>query len=311
MVNELEEFKAYTTFPEYKAARKNDTTYMGRFTFPMLLDFKGFQRIFTILARGFLFEDGGNGYDRIDYARRALLAWCSVSTGRMQTQKKTPDQSDPGNQTNYAIYHGEFPNLVDETGDGWLIRHVENVTRFVTEHPEKVRKDAWENTCKLKQGFRRFWAKKVDHIQAVPFSENTKGKWGLRIEDVLADALVLGPLQNRDFDLPENVTQRLTELTPKGVPPEASILLYKYYVIHRTSRSDAVIPDWMCWPNQNDPPDSGRPFVVLPMQNFNAFFGTTAFSQKWIAALSDSVLERKTREGVCKYRITSEFLSNE
>ena len=89
MVNELEEFKAYTTFPEYKAARKNDPTYMGRFTFPMLLDFKGFQRIFTILARGFLFEDGGNGYDRIDYARRALLAWCSVSTGRMQTQKKT------------------------------------------------------------------------------------------------------------------------------------------------------------------------------------------------------------------------------
>ena len=308
MVNELEEFRAYTTFPEYKAARKNDTTYMGRFTFPMLLDFKGFQRIFTILARGFLFEDGGNGYDRIDYARRALLAWCSVSTGRMQTQKKTQDQSDPGNQTNYAIYHGEFPNLVDETGDGWLIRHVENVTRFVTEHPEKVRKDAWENTCKLKQGFRRFWAKKVDHIQAVPFSENTKGKWGLRIEDVLADALVLGPLQNRDFDLPENVTQRLTELTPKGVPPEASILLYKYYVICKTSRSDAVIPDWMLWSKQNDPPDSGNPFVVLPMQNFNAFFGTTAFSQKWITALTESILERKVLDGISKYRIAGVLL---
>lgn len=308
MVNELEEFRAYTTFPEYKAARKNDTTYMGRFTFPMLLDFKGFQRIFTILARGFLFEDGGNGYDRIDYARRALLAWCSVSTGRMQTQKKTQDQSDPGNQTNYAIYHGEFPNLVDETGDGWLIRHVENVTRFVTEHPEKVRKDAWENVCKLKQGFRRFWAKKVDHIQAVPFSENTKGKWGLRMEDILADALVLGPLQNRDFDLPENVAQRLTELTPKGVPPEASILLYKYYVIHRTSRSDALIPDWMLWPNQNDLPDSGNFFVVLPMQNFNAFFGTTAFSQKWITELTESILERKVLDGISKYQIVKTLL---
>ena len=308
MVNELEEFRAYTTFPEYKAARKNDTTYMGRFTFPMLLDFKGFQRIFTILARGFLFEDGGNGYDRIDYARRDLLAWCSVSTGRMQTQKKTQDQSDPGNQTNYAIYHGEFPNLVDETGDGWLIRHVENVTRFVTEHPEKVRKDAWENVCKLKQGFRRFWAKKVDHIQAVPFSENTKGKWGLRMEDILADALVLGPLQNRDFDLPENVAQRLTELTPKGVPPEASILLYKYYVIHRTSRSDALIPDWMLWPNQNDLPDSGNFFVVLPMQNFNAFFGTTAFSQKWITELTESILERKVLDGISKYQIVKTLL---
>ena len=198
--------------------------------------------------------------------------------------------------------------VVDEAGDGWLIRHVENMTRFVTEHPEKVRKDAWENACKLKQGFRRFWAKKVDHIQAVPFSENTKGKWGLRIEDVLADALVLGPLKNRAFDLPENVTQRLTELTPKGVPPEASILLYKYYVIHRTSRSDAVIPDWMLWPNQNDPPDSGRPFVILPMQNFNAFFGTTAFSQKWITALTGSILERKVLDGISKYRIAGVLL---
>ena len=94
MLNELEEFRAYTTFPEYKADRKNDTTYMGRFTFPMLMDFWGFQHVLTILARGFLFESGSDGYDRIDYARRALLAWCSVSTGRKRVQKKAPDQDD-------------------------------------------------------------------------------------------------------------------------------------------------------------------------------------------------------------------------
>ena len=309
MVNELEEFRAYTTFPAYMAARKNDTTYLGRFTFPMLLDFKGFQRVFTILTRGFLFADGGNGYDRIDYARRALLAWCSVSTGQMQTQKKTPDQRDPGNQTNYAIFHGAFPNLVDEDGDGWLIRHVENMTRFVTEHPEKVRKDAWENACKLKQGFRRFWAKKVDHIQAVPFSENTKGKWGLRMEDIIADALVLGPLQNRDFDLPENVIQRLTALTPKGVPAEATILLYKYYVVHKSNWPDAPVPDWMMWqPAVFQPEDAEHPYVVLPQQNFNAFFGTTAFSQKWISALDGLFLQKKTYDGVSKYRIVAELL---
>lgn len=118
MLNEIEEFRAYTTFPAYKADRKNDTSYMGRFTFPMLLGFYGFQRILTILARGFLFEDGGNGYDRIDYARKALLAWCSVSTGRTKTQKKTPNQTDSGNQTNYAVYHAEFPDLVRED---WFI----------------------------------------------------------------------------------------------------------------------------------------------------------------------------------------------
>ena len=45
MVNELEEFRAYTEFPEYKAEKKSDTAYLGRFTLPMLLELTGFQRI--------------------------------------------------------------------------------------------------------------------------------------------------------------------------------------------------------------------------------------------------------------------------
>lgn len=307
MLNEIEEFRAYTTFPAYKADRKNDTSYMGRFTFPMLLGFYGFQRILMILARGFLFEDGGNGYDRIDYARRALLAWCSVSTGRTQTQKKTPNQTDSGNQTNYAVYHAEFPDLVDEAGDGWLIRHVENIVRFVEAHPNKVRKEAIENAASLKKGFRKFWAGKVDHLQAVPFSENTNGKWGLRIEDSLADALVLGPLKNRDFDLPEPMTRRLTEQTPKGVPLEVSVLLCKYYMVQSNLSRPA---DGSCDTKLGNlqavseaPEEAPLPFIVLPEQNVNASFGNTTFSQKWVYALTGPIIERKTADGVCKYRI--------
>jgi hypothetical protein len=122
----------------------------------------------------------------------------------------------------------------------------------------------------------------MDHLQAAPFSENTNGKWGLRIEDVLADALVLGPLKDRDFDLPEPVTRRLTELTPNGVPAEVSIFLYKYYISNKTDDSD---------------------YVILPQQNVNAFFGSTAFSQKWIFALTGTMLERKTGDGVSKFRM--------
>ena len=312
VVNELEEFRAYTTFPAYKADRKNDTSYMGRFTFPMLLGFYGFQRILTILARGFLFEDGGNGYDRIDYARRALLAWCSVGTGRTQTQKKTPNQTDSGNQTNYAVYHAEFPDLVNEAGDGWLIRHVENIVRFVEAHPNKVRKEAIENAASLKKGFHKFWTGKVDHLQAVPFSENTDGKWGLRIEDALADALVLGPLKNRDFDLPEPVTRRLTEQTPKGVPPEVSVLLYKYYMVQCDLSSpvdgscDTLSGDLLAAPEFPDA--ESLPFIVLPEQNVNTCFGNTAFSQKWVYALTGPIIERKTADGVCKYRITKALM---
>ena len=60
-------------------------------------------------------------------------------------------------------------------------------------------------------------------------------------------------------------------------------MLYKYYVANR---------------------EEGREFVVLPNQNFNAFFGSTAFSQKWVTALCGKVIEKKYSEGVCKYRIS-------
>ena len=84
MTNEWAEFKAYTEQPNYTAVRKTDTTYLGRFTFDMITEFSGFGRILTIIARGYLFHDkdgavlDGNPYDRIDVARNALCAWCSV-----------------------------------------------------------------------------------------------------------------------------------------------------------------------------------------------------------------------------------------
>ena len=52
MLNEIEEFKAYTTFPTYTAKNKFDTAYLGRFTYDTLLEKHGLIRVFTILARG-------------------------------------------------------------------------------------------------------------------------------------------------------------------------------------------------------------------------------------------------------------------
>jgi len=279
MVNELEEFRAYTEFPVYKADSKRDTSYMGRFTLPMLLDFTGFWRILIILARGYLFRADGSAYDRIETARRALLSWCSLTTEKM---KKAPDQNDPRLRTDYGEYADEFPELVTPDGEGWLIRHVENIVAFVEANPDDVRKEVITKAQALKAGFRAQWAKKVQQMLIPPFTSNTKGAWVLRFDDVLADALELSSLQNKDFDLPEDVRQRLSELTPKGVPVEASVMLYKYYVANR---------------------EEGREYVVLPNQNFNAYFGTTAFSQKWTSVLTGKVIEKKYSEGVSKYRI--------
>ena len=279
MLNEWEEFSAYTEFPEYKAKSKDDTAYMGRFTFPMLMDFKGFRHVLTILARGYLFRDGGNGYDGIDYARRALLAWCSLSG---EKTKKAPDTDDPRRRVNYGEYAKEFPELVTPDGDGWLIRHVKNIIAFVEANPNAVRKGVLDKALALKKGFRSQWANKVRQMLVPTFASNTKGAWVLRFDDILADALELGLLQNKDFQLPEETIQRLTELTPDDVPAEASMLLYKYYIANK---------------------EEGYEYVLLPQQNFNAYFGNTNFSQKWTAALSKTLIEKKVLDGVSKYRI--------
>ena len=71
MIDEREEFKAYTEPVQYKADGKRDRTWKERFTMDMLLDFQGFACILTILARGYLFEDGEQNVER---ARRALCA---------------------------------------------------------------------------------------------------------------------------------------------------------------------------------------------------------------------------------------------
>lgn len=275
LLNEWEEFSVYTVFPEYKK-----DTYLGRFTLPMLLEIMGFQRILTILARGYLFRDGSDGYDRIETARRALLAWCSVSGEEM---KKAPDQeTDPRLRVNFGEYAEEYPELVTPDGDGWLIRHVENMIRFVEDNPTAVRKGTADKKEALKKGFRRQWANKLRQMQVPAFAPNTKGAWVLRFDDILAEALELGPLQNRDFDLPEETIQRITDLTPKGVPVEASVLLYKYYIANK---------------------EDDQEFVLLPQQNFNAWFGNTSFSQKWVGALNGKLIEKKVLDGVSKYRL--------
>ena len=279
MLNEWEEFSAYTEFPEYKAEGKGGTAYMGRFTFPMLMDFKGFRHVLTILARGYLFREDGSGYDRIDCARRALLAWCSLSG---EKTKNAPDLDDPRRRVNYGEYAQEFPELVATDGEGWLIRHVENIIAFVETNPSAVRKGVLDKALALKKGFRGQWANKLRQMLVPAFASNTKGAWVLRFDDILADALELGPLRDKDFELPEKVVQRLAELTPGGVPVEASILLCKYYIANK---------------------EEGREYVLLPQQNFNAYFGNTSFSQKWTAALTKTLIEKKVLDGVCKYKL--------
>ena len=53
---------------------------------------------------------------------------------------------------------------------------------------------------------------------------------------------------------------------------------------------------------QNKPEDSD--WVVLPVASFDACFGSTNFSHKWLVKIPDTILTREKQSfGVCRYRI--------
>ena len=104
MLNEWKEFQDYTGAVKYTARNKQDTTYLGRFTFDTILDFEGLNRVLTILARGVLFHNENGSpvkapRERIDYAKRGLCAWCSVPSSK---------KPRPGRRGSSAVILGNF-----------------------------------------------------------------------------------------------------------------------------------------------------------------------------------------------------------
>lgn len=274
MLNELEEFKAYTEPVSYTSAGKRDTTYLGRFTFDTFLSFDGLARVLTIIARGYMFK---NGVD-IDVARRALCAWCSSPGNKKNTQKKKWQYT-----TDFRELHNEFPELVDENGCGWFFRHVKAVAKFITDNPNKVNKTVSDKVYLLDNGFHSAWRKKVVQFQVPIFSPQTKGSWLISFDSILADAKVQGSLRNCDIPLSDEILQKIETVKPKEIPTEAITLLIKYYLANKQDDFE---------------------WVVLPVTNFDMFFGNTTFSKKWLPKVSKKIIERQSSAyGVSRYKV--------
>ena len=270
MLNEIDEFKSYTQFPKYSANGKRDMSFLGRVTFDMLIKHIGMHRVLTTVARGYMFESETPDIDR---AKGALQAWCSLPTEKKDDWKAN---------TNFRELHTEFPDLVDEEGRGWFYRHVHNICDFVKNNPDSVSKTTVSKWELLRKGFDKEWEKKVIQFQVPIFSNTTIGSWILRFDDILADALELGKLQNKDFSLSDSISEYIkTHVAPSAQP--AAELLVKYYIT-------------------NKPHDSDK--VVLPVTNFDACFGNGTFSKKWLPKEFDSIIIRDSQSnGVSRYTL--------
>ena len=276
MIDEIEEFKAYTEAVTYTARNKHDTAYLGRFTYGMLMDFEGMARVFSILARGYMY--GADAEPDVERARRALCVWCSVP----DSEKASP-REDWQFQTSFINLHGEFPELVDAQGLGWLCRHVRNTCAFVEAHPERTSKKAQENCHILKKGFENQWRKKVVQYQTPVFSEDPKYSWILHFDDALADALELGPLRRPEISFSSELLQEIERLSPKGVPSKVLETMIAYYIVNKPEDSD---------------------WVMLPVSNFDAYFGTISFSHRWLAMMPKEMIQREQQSfGICRYKV--------
>ena len=290
MLNEWQEFLDYTGIVAYTAKSKNDISYMGRFTFTTILEFKGLARVLTIIARGYMFHDAdgnvleGDPRERLDYVHKVLCAWCSVP----DSKKAAPEKARP-HKSQFEELQESFPELVGADGSGWFHRHVHCLVCFVLNNPDKVRKTVIPKAEVIEKSFDAAWRNKVIQFQVPLFSENTKGAWTLRFDDIIADALELGPLQNAERELPLEYLEKLRAVTPKVIPLEVIRALVLYYMAHRQDDTD---------------------WVVLPTTNFEVYFGT-AFGRKYLPALPKEVFERgDSGYGIGRYLVKADYAPN-
>ncbi len=277
MLNELEEFRAYTSPVEYVCKSKSDTTFLGRFTMERLLDFYGMGRIFTILARGYMFQSDPPDLDR---ARRALCAWCSMPENKSPTPRKEWED-----RIDFWELHEEFPELVDADGQGWFYRHAHNVAEFVLKNADAVRKGFADTAEAIQQKFDTEWSGSVKRFQIPIFHLDTKGAWTLRFDDVIADALLLGPLKNYEVTIPEDHRQRIEKIMGKKAAPYVCDLI-AYYHAHKEADCD---------------------WVLLPVTSFDMYYGGSYFSKRILSTIPEEILVRKNNTGTCLFSVSENF----
>ena len=282
ITDEWAEFLAYTKKPAYAVRNKKANGFFGRFTMDMLIENYGFARILTILARGYLFHnpDGtrkdGDPYDRTDYVRRALCAWCSIP-GKKDAAPRAEWQFKP----DFRALHGEFPELVDENGCGWYTRPLHGIVNFINANRDKVDKSTLTIADSIEK-LEDAWRKKVIQYQIPIFSAGTKGDLILRFDDVIADALELGALRREPITLTEEQEQWLTEVTPQKVPLHVTRTIFEYYLANKPADSD---------------------WCVLPVTNIEAYLGSSAMSRMYLNQITTGFMNEKNNDyGTCVFK---------
>lgn len=283
MTNEWLEFKAYTDTPVFLAENKQSTAFIGRFTVRMIKQNKGFSRIFTILARGYLFHNADgtlrtdDPYERIDKAREFLCAWCSLPY-------ETVSNKALAFHTSFPDLHSEFPNIVDGHGAGWYYRYLHSLSDYIKKGKKNVTKKlhcfAEKKTLKVIEST---WANKLIQYQYSIYNNRSSADFPLLFDTAIADALVLGPLRTEAVVLPDETLQKIKAYGVDAKTERLMITLAEYYIANKEPDSD---------------------WVIIPRTNISAYLGSASYMETYESRIPKGFIDKKPEmSGVSAVRI--------
>ena len=276
MTNEWLEFKAYTDTPVFLAESKQSTAFIGRFTVRMIKQNKGFSRIFTVLARGYLFHntDGTlrteDPYERIDKAREFLCAWCSLPYETVSNKALAFHASFPE-------LHSEFPNIVNEDGAGWYYRYLHSLSDYIKKNKDNVTKKlhcfAEKKTLKA---IEVTWANKLIQYQYSIYNNRSSADFPLLFDTAIADALVLGPLRTEAVVLSDEALDKIRSYNVDAKTERLMITLAEYYIANK---------------------DSDCEWVIMPRTNISAYLGSATYMEAYESRIPEGFMEKKPEMG--------------
>ncbi len=276
MTNEWLEFKAYTDAPVFIAENKQSTAFIGRFTVRMIKQNKGFNRIFTILARGYLFHNADgtlrtdDPYARTEESQRFLCAWCSLPY-------ETVSNKALAFHTSFPELHSEFPNIVNEDGAGWYYRYLHSLSDYIKKNKEDVTKKlhcfAEKKTLKAIEST---WANKLIQFQYSIYNDRSSADFPLLFDTAIADALVLDPLRIDAVVLPDEALQKIKAYGVNAKTERLMITLAEYYIANKEPDSD---------------------WVIIPRTNISAYLGSATYMKAYESKMPEDFMEKKPEMG--------------
>ena len=276
MTNEWLEFKAYTDTPVFLSESKQSTAFIGRFTVRMIKQNKGFNRIFTILARGYLFHNADgtlhtdDPYTRTEEVRHFLCTWCSLPY-------ETVSNKALAFHTSFPELHSEFPDIVDENGAGWYYRYLHSLSAYIKKNKENVTKKLHCFTeKKTLKAIESIWANKLIQFQYSIYNDKSSADFPLLFDTAIADALVLGPLRTEAVVLSDETLDKIRAYNADAKTERLMITLAEYYIA-------------------NKEPDCE--WVIIPRTNISAYLGSATYMEAYESRMLEGFMEKKPEMG--------------